>query len=202
MPAVLLSAPDHADVADTWRAWLWVCDLDGIGAAPDSVAVAVSLPDGTATTGDVTAQVTVGLYLITYDVAAAGDHAVEITVTDTDFGDDVITVALVATATASTWDPAEVVTYLGDTTSADATAIADALAAESMAQRHACRIPVPYPPDLAQALKRRVARNLAARAVPVASFTMFEGGGSVTRVPGRDPETARLEAPYRRLPVA
>ena len=65
----------------------------------------------------------------------------------------------------------------------------------------ACRIPAAYPADLGEALCRRVARNLAARSVPVASFSAFEGGGTVTRVPQRDAEVARLEGPYRRLVV-
>lgn len=62
-------------------------------------------------------------------------------------------------------------------------------------------MPAAYPADLREALLRRVARNLAARAVPVASFTAFDGGATSTRVPGRDPEVRRLEAPHLRLSV-
>jgi len=93
-----------------------------------------------------------------------------------------------------------VTAYLGETSAADED-IQDALDAETAAQAARCRIPQVYPADLAQALKRRVARNLAARSVPVATFTSFEGGGTSARVPTVDAEIARLEAPYRRRTV-
>jgi hypothetical protein len=90
--------------------------------------------------------------------------------------------------------------YLGDT-SVDDAEIAQALLAERYAQAARCRID-PYTPDLLEALKRRVARNLAARSVPVASFTSFEGGVTSTRLSARDAEVSRLEGPYRRRTVA
>lgn len=195
--------PSWADVGDTWRALVMVSDTDGTAIAPDSIAVTVTLPTGATATGTATAEPPVGIYLLEYDVATSGDHVITITVEDTDAGDDVLEVQLYATALGdSTWDPAEVITYLGDTTSATAAEVADALAAETAAQRRVCRIPVPFPDDLRQALKRRVARNLAARMVPVASFTAFDGGTTSARVPASDVEVRRLEAPYRRLPVA
>ena len=86
-------------------------------------------------------------------------------------------------------------------TSASLTELEGALAAETAAQAARCRV-TPYTDDLREALMRRVARNLAARAIPVATWTSFEGGGGAsTRVPTSDPEIARLEAPYRRLVV-
>lgn len=88
--------------------------------------------------------------------------------------------------------------YLGTTSWTDAE-ISGALAAETAAQAKACSIPPVYPDDLAEALKRRVARNLAGRAVPVATYTAFEGGATTTRLPMTDPEVKRLEAPYRKL---
>lgn len=90
--------------------------------------------------------------------------------------------------------------YLGDT-SVSEDGLRDALAAERAAQAARCRVE-PYTADLRQALLRRVARNLAARSVPVASFTSFDGGATSTRVPGRDPEVSRLEGPHRRRPIA
>lgn len=87
--------------------------------------------------------------------------------------------------------------YLGDTSCTD-DEILDARAAELAAQARRCRVPADMPADLAQALKRRVARNLAARGVPVASFTSFEGGSTVVQVPRYDAEVARLEAPWRK----
>lgn len=90
--------------------------------------------------------------------------------------------------------------YLGDTSATDE-ALQDALTTERAAQAERCRVE-PYTASLREALMRRVARNLAARSVPVASFTSFDGGSTSTRVPGRDPEVARLEAPHRRRPIA
>lgn len=94
---------------------------------------------------------------------------------------------------------AEVKEYLGDV-SEDDTEITLALAAEAAAQGRRCVIPADVPDDLAEALKRRVARNLAARRVPLATYTAFEnGGGTSTRVPTGDAEIDRLEKPHRRM---
>ena len=89
--------------------------------------------------------------------------------------------------------------------------ISSALAAETAAQRRVLRAsafgvdpeppaePVAYPVDVAEALCRRVARNLALRGIPLAVLQgSAEGGPTVT--PGSDPEVRRLETPYRRLP--
>lgn len=98
-------------------------------------------------------------------------------------------------------DLAAVKAYLGvDHTWSDAD-IADALAAETAAQSRRCLV-TPYEVDLGQALKRRVARNLAARAVQVTTYTSFEGGASTQRVPTRDPEINRLEGPFIKAVVA
>jgi hypothetical protein len=199
VPAELIDPARSGDVGDTWRSWLIVADLDSLAAAPDAVSVAVSMPDGATVAGTATAQTATGLYLLEYDLAAAGEHRIVVTVTSTTFGDDVLTLIVEARAVTGTRpDMSAVKAYLGDTSYTDEE-ISDALAAETAAQARACRIPADYPEDLAQALKRRVARNLAARAVPVASFTSFEGGGTSTRVPKRDAEIARFEAPFLRL---
>jgi len=92
----------------------------------------------------------------------------------------------------------EVKAYLGDSSWTDAE-IQGALAAETAAQANRCKIPDPLPADLAEALKRRVARNLAARAVPLQEFSVFDSGATVQRVTRTDPEVVRLEAPYRKL---
>lgn len=100
-------------------------------------------------------------------------------------------------------DVEDVAAYLGET-SATEDEMAGALAAETAAQSRVCRVPADpeaLSADLREALLRRVARNLAARSVPVATFTSFEGGASSTRVPASDPEVRRLEAPWRRLVV-
>jgi hypothetical protein len=96
----------------------------------------------------------------------------------------------------------------------DEDAVSAALAAETAAQAKACRIPQSlsdpedpvsdlvdhYPPDLAEALCRRVASNLANRNLPLGvQVSVSEAGGSATRVGGLDREVNRLEAPYRKV---
>lgn len=72
-----------------------------------------------------------------------------------------------------------------------------ALNAEQAAQARVCRV-ASYSDDLREALLRRVQRNLAMRALPLAVLQGdAEAGNSI--VPGRDPEVRRLEAPYRRV---
>jgi hypothetical protein len=90
--------------------------------------------------------------------------------------------------------------------------VTSALAAEVAAQRRVVRArafgvdPVPglpstpYPADLSEALKRRVARNLALRGVPLAVLQSDSEAGPAI-LPGRDPEVRRLEAPYKKLIV-
>ena len=93
---------------------------------------------------------------------------------------------------------ADIRVYLG----ADAASWTDpelqgALDAEAAAQRKVCRIGDGYPPDLGEALKRRVARNLAMRGLPLAVLQGDAESGSST-LPGRDPEVRRLETPYKK----
>lgn len=95
----------------------------------------------------------------------------------------------------------EVKSYLGSDHSWTDAEINDALTAETAAQARRCKVPDPYPSDLGQALKRRCARNLAARNVPVVQFTSFEGGGSTARVPKLDAEIARFEGPFAKRKV-
>jgi hypothetical protein len=102
--------------------------------------------------------------------------------------------------------------YLGPDHSWTDAEITSAIAVETVAQQKACRFPsdpeppaepLPYPADLAEALKRRVAANLAKRSLPLgfqASATEF--GTTALRFSAIDVEVRRLEAPYRRLVVA
>ncbi len=77
-------------------------------------------------------------------------------------------------------------------------ALTDALEAEKAAQARVCRVDhTAYPDDLAQALKRRVRRNLAMRGIPLGVMADAEGGG--VRVGSNDPEIRRLEAPFRKV---
>jgi hypothetical protein len=95
-------------------------------------------------------------------------------------------------------DLAAVKAYLGITDSSKDAVITDALNAETESQANWCRIPVVYPVSLGQALKRRVARNLALRGIPLAVLQGDAESGSLT-LPGSDPEVKRLERPYRKL---
>ena len=96
----------------------------------------------------------------------------------------------------------EVTAYLGET-SASTEEIADALAAEKADQANRCTVPAdtdPWPATLSQALKRRVARNLALRGLPIAVLQGDSESGSLV-LPGTDPEVRRFEAPHRRITV-
>ena len=77
--------------------------------------------------------------------------------------------------------------------------VQDALNTERSDQFKVCTIPANYPAALAGALKRRVARNIAAQSMPIAQITTFDTGQTVNRVPRTDPEVIRLEGPYRRI---
>jgi len=85
--------------------------------------------------------------------------------------------------------------------------ITEALNAEIANQARICRVPVAtveepdpdYPADLAEALKRRVARNLALRPLPLGiQTTMTPEGASQLRI-GFDYEIRRLEGPLRKI---
>lgn len=90
---------------------------------------------------------------------------------------------------------------------ADEEEVTTALATETSNQSRRCRIPLDvdlvtpdYPPDLVEAVYRRVAHNLALRGLPLGvSPTISEGAVATPRVGGLDAEVARLEGPYRRV---
>lgn len=201
MPVTAVSpATGRLDVGATWLLAVEIRD-DVTGLLEDATVTATATrPDTTTSALAVTRQST-GLFTAPYVLAAAGRHTAVVAVSGALVG--VATFAVDALAVASPPTPTEVQAYLGSAgptsfTLADITA---ALAAEQAAQAMACRVPAAFPADLREALCRRVARNLAARSVPVASFSSFEGGATSTRVPMRDAEIARLEGPYRRLVV-
>lgn len=101
----------------------------------------------------------------------------------------------------------EVIAYLGDQNQEtwDTPAITAALAAELAAQAQVCIVPTDpeavWPRDLAEALLRRVAHNLAVRGLPLGAQPSIDGSGSSVRVSGYDAEVGRFEAPYRRIVV-
>lgn len=100
--------------------------------------------------------------------------------------------------------------YLGDDVSWTPEEIEDAYDAEVRSQRNRCKIPRvevdvdhpdgrDYPDDLVDALYRRVAHNLALRALPLGvQANATDAAVAVTQVGGLDAEVRRLEAPYRK----
>lgn len=99
----------------------------------------------------------------------------------------------------------DVATYLGTDVTYEAEEIESALAAEQAAQKRRCRVPADdadWPADLAEALCRRVHRNLSMRGLPLGLVVNAadDAESATTRV-GADIEVRRLEAPWRRLPV-
>lgn len=100
-------------------------------------------------------------------------------------------------------DVTEVETYLGETGGSWSTEqVTEAYAAEKAAQASVCKVPLDtdaWPADLAEALKRRVAHNLALRALPLGiSPAITDGAVAIARPGGLDAEVRRLEAPYRK----
>ena len=100
-------------------------------------------------------------------------------------------------------DLGELKEYLGASSYTDSQ-LEKALAAEARAQRRVARVPADpaavWDEDLTEALKRRVARNLAMRGIPLAMFQGDAEGGSLIP-PNRDPEVRRLEGPLRKLKI-
>jgi hypothetical protein len=98
-------------------------------------------------------------------------------------------------------DLTEVRTYIGNEGSWTDEEIGAALLAEKAAQAARCNVPADdaaWPADLAEALKRRVHRNLVMRGLPLGlSTSMSEATVAVTKV-GMDAEITRLEAPHRK----
>jgi hypothetical protein len=163
-------------------------------------------------------RVALGLYAYVWavpDDAALGDYAVGWLTGDGRPASDVVTVVASVLATSVTVQ--DVAGYMGATAARyavvddDATTypqIADALAAEIVDQagkvtyrQPTDTVPVPDNSDLTEALKRRVVRNLAMRALPTA---MTQGDAQVgpVRIGGFDPEIRRLEAKRRKRPIA
>lgn len=98
--------------------------------------------------------------------------------------------------------PLEIDAYLGDDHSWGPDDVQSAYEAELNAQADVCRLPVDgsYPPALVEALGRRVAHNLAVRALPLGvQATVSDMSVATSRVGGADAEVRRLEGPYRKM---
>lgn len=192
-------------VGGVWDLLVDVRDADGC-LVDDAPVVTVTLPDATTATPAVEA-VTTGVYRAEYVTAAAGRYVARaVTATHgavdfTAFVTGVVTAAGMPDLDDLRGDPDddEDVGYLGQNSFTDAD-IQDALDAEAAAQRRVCRVPADYPPDLRQALLRRVARNLSMRKLTLAlARGDAEAGSSDIVLGGNDPEVRRFERPYRKL---
>lgn len=87
-------------------------------------------------------------------------------------------------------------------TERDYDTVSSVLDAETAAQAHRCIIPDGYPPDLREALMRRVAVSLNLRALTAGiDASVSAAGAGFSRAGGLDAEVQRLEAPYRRMVV-
>lgn len=175
-------------------------DTDGALVAPTTAGITVTLPSGSSVTPTLDNPAT-GVYQVDYVPIAVGRHVAAFVSTGPGAG-AAVDVFDVVSPTGAIVTPQDALTYLSSTgdTSFSLADITSVLDAERSAQAAVCRVD-DYTPALREALFRRVARNLAARSVPVASFSSFEGGATSQRVPMRDPEITRLEGPYRRLVV-
>jgi len=178
-----------------WVLSVLVQDDDG-GFTAVAPTCTVTLPNGTTAAPAMTDQGG-GVWRALYTTTAAGRHVAR--VVSTGYGATDLT-AFVTALVAAAGMPAlaDVKAYLGTNSWTDAE-IQDALDAEAAAQRRKCRIPADYPADLAQALKRRVSRNLNMRKLALAVLRGPADGGDATVIPGRDPEVQRLEAGYRKV---
>lgn len=193
----------HLDVGDTWLLGIDVRDDKTKKPTDATVVVTVTKPDATTSLPAVTRD-DVGCYSAGHVVQAAGRYTATAEVSGAVVS--VVTFAVTAEAVGVLPDLVAVKAYLdvaslGVAAPTDAQ-VADALATETAAQAKACEIGAVYPADLAEALKRRVARNLAMRGIPLGLATASsEAAVAVTRV-GDDPEVKRLEGPYRMPGIA
>lgn len=185
---------DTLEVGDVWEIVLTVAE-------GSTVAAQVTNPSGDTTTP--TPVEAEGEVRISVSLTEAGRYLAVVTVT-TDGVPDVTPYTVFAEEPGGHVPTvSEIREYLDGNggTSQEDSAIAAARTAELANQARVCRIPATYPPDLAEALCRRVARNLAARQIPVAQITSFDSGQMVNRVPRTDPEVIRLEGPYLKVVV-
>jgi hypothetical protein len=193
----LVPASQSLPNGEVWVLTVQVQDDDG-GFTAAAPTLTITAPNGTTTSPTMVDQGD-GVWRGMYPLAAAGRHVARIVSAGYGAADLTVYATTLITATGMP-DLATTKVYLGVNSFSDAE-ISDALNAESGAQRSVCRVPADYPDDLAQALKRRVARNLSLRKLPLAVLRGDSDGGDSTVVPGRDPEIRRLEGPFRKMPT-
>lgn len=189
-------------VGGEWIMSARVLDVDGQLVTDDTVTATKTDPTAVTTSLAVTALGD-GIYRAVLYPAAAGRWTARLTSAHgaLDFAAYVTAVNAPPTLVDLRGDPDDVDTgdgYLGPTSWTDAD-ITSALDSEAAAQRAVCRVPAAYPADLGEALKRRVAVNLARRPLALGMTQGDADTGTANYLPGSDPEVRRLEGPWRRL---
>lgn len=203
----LSSATKELPIGGVWLIAVAVTDPTLPAVAP---VITITLPNASTVTPTVD---TIGgsgyVYAVSYVVTAEGRHTARVTTTSDGAADFVAYVTAVVPNTAMPAledlrgtspdrDDPEDLGYLGENSWTD-DELQDALDAETVAQRRVCRVPAAYPADLRQALLRRVACNLARRALPLSMLQGDAEAGGTAPLPSNDAEVRRLERPHRRL---
>lgn len=193
------------DVGDAIALFHEVRDIDGALVNADTVTLTITKPDLTESTPTVANPPDEkGQYESEYLLAALGRHRVRWVTTVPNTAE---TFEIYVDGAGSALPTlAEVKDYLNSTQADLAASYSDAViqsayGAEQAAQRRKCRIPADFPADLAEALKRRVQRNLAMRPLALAVLQGDAELGSPTLLPGDDPEVRRFERPHRKMIV-
>ena len=194
--AAITETTGHLDVGDTWLLGVAVYDdLDG-DLTDATVTVTVTKPDTTTATPTVVRE-SLGVYTASHELALAGRYTARAVVTGPVVSAVPFAVDVAAVAGRPTLQ--QVKNYLKDSAKGwSDEEIQNALDAETVDQANKCSIGAAYPASLAEALKRRVRRNLALRGIPLGVQTSEAGP---IYIGGLDKEIRRYEASYPKLKV-
>jgi hypothetical protein len=202
MPVTLTTpAACEAVVGDVWVTGVDVFDDDDGELAAATVTVACTDPLGGAVSVTAESTDTTGRYVARVPLSRSGRWVVTVAASGSATG-TVAAAAWAAAVTSASGMPtvADAEAYLGtDGSPHDTQVIRDALDAEAAAQRRVCTVGAVYPPDLRQALLRRVAVHLAKKGIPLAIVGVDSDAGASRLPTGDDPEVRRLERTHRKL---
>ena len=190
---------DTLNVGNQWVIAVAVRDLDGCYTDAVTPVVTITLPDASTVTPTLERADT-GLYRTTHTVAAAGRYICSAVAAGYGSADLALNVSAVTTGTGVP-SVDEYKNYVKqDFGSWDDEEIEATLLSEASAQRAVCRVGAVIPPDLREAVMRRVRVNLSRRNLPV--LVTVDSEGNNTFLPTNDPEVRRLERPYRKVVTA
>jgi len=190
---------DTLNVGNQWVIAVAVRDLDGCYTDAVTPVVTITLPNASTATPTLERTDT-GIYRTTYTVAAAGRYIGSVVAAGYGSADLALNVSAVTTGTGVP-SVDEYKNYVKqDFGSWDDEEIEATLLSEASAQRAVCRVGAVIPPDLREAVMRRVRVNLSRRNLPV--LVTVDSEGNNTFLPTNDPEVRRLERPYRKVVTA